>query len=187
MLQLEWIWWIYPICSDYEIGQKLIKKVQRKVPEQPNCLRDFSAKESHLAVVAGSDMEDSHAHIYPCSLQGFTGSDSSLSGTVGTSLLLVPGRNKTFLGFPKNSLCHWREGVLSFCQVNPHHSSCFLLTSLLPIWQNQVSDTELTQPAEECGQEMVSWDSPLTQCWCGSTMHRDWSTEYLLPNPRKQL
>lgn len=64
-----------------------------------------------------------------------------------------------FWSFPKNPLCHWRKGDLSLCQVNLHHPSCSLLTTL-PVWQNQVSGMELIQPAVECGQ-------PLTQGRCG--------------------
>lgn len=83
-------------------------------------------------------MEDSHTHINPYS---YSGSDSSLSGRVGTSLFLVPGRNRRFseVSLRTHSATGGRE--TSFRQVNPHHPSCSLLTSL-PVWQNHVCDME---------------------------------------------
>lgn len=75
-----------------ELGKSQFKRSKEMCQSSQIILETFQPKKSHLAVVGGSDMEDSHAHFYPYSLQGFSGSDSSLSGRAGTGLLLVPGK-----------------------------------------------------------------------------------------------
>lgn len=140
------------------------------MPEHPKYLRDFSAKKSHLAVVAGSDMEDSTpiSILTPCKV----------------SLALIPAflvewyksasgsrKKSDFLKSPQESTLPLKGRLTLLSGEFP--PSQLLPTLHTPYLAEPDSDMELIQLHEECGQEMVSLDSPLTQCSCGSSMHRD--------------
>lgn len=64
-------------------GKKLTTRSKERNQSGQAVLVETYQPKTHLAVAAGSDIEDFHTHIYAYSLQGPTHSDSSLSVRVG--------------------------------------------------------------------------------------------------------